>query len=225
MELLTHINTKEVMKYLSLRHGIPEKEYVEKIDEMSHSVMKASKEKVCSVTFKITNHDPVELENGAVRLEGEDIKNHLIDCDECVFLAATLGSDIDRLIKKSSLQDMAEAVIIDACASAAIENVCENYTAEIERMAAEKGLYITDRFSPGYGDMPIESQRMFCDVTSCDRRIGLFCSRDMILTPLKSVTAVIGISRLPQPKRKSGCEICERFYDCQFRKIGEVCYG
>lgn len=224
MSLLTGVNKQEVLKYLGYRGGELSDEYKEKIDSIAETIMKTAEPKACSVILKIENHAPLEFENAEIVLGGEDIKKHLATSDECMFMAASLGGDIDRLIKKYSATDMEKAVIADACASAAIENVCDNYVRRAEEAYNKKGLYLTDRFSPGYGDMPLESQRIVCDVTQCAKSIGLLCTRTMILEPTKSVTALVGISDKVQQKRREGCENCRLFFDCQFRKRGVLCY-
>ena len=58
------------------------------------------------------------------------------------------------------------------------------------------------------------------DVT---RRIGVSLSESGLMVPQKSVTALIGVSDRPQPKRSRGCETCTMFADCASRKDGKNC--
>lgn len=224
VEFLKGINKKEVLKYLGYRGGELSDEISKKIDIAAEEVLRTAMPKVCSVRVKIASENPLRFENTDIVLNGEDAKKHLEVSDECIFMAATLGSSIDKLIKKISVKDMAEAVIYDACASSAIENLCENYEKYLAEKLMKEGRYLTDRFSPGYGDLPIESQKDFCAVTGCERKIGLMCSRDMLLVPTKSVTAFMGVSDVKQEKRHAECENCKLFFDCEFRKRGVTCY-
>lgn len=224
MELLKSINKAEVLKYLGFRGGELDREYDIKIDEAAKLVMEVATPKLCFVKLKIESHDPLKFENTDIVFQGEDIKKHLATSSECVFMAATLGNGIDRLIKKASAVNMADAVIYDACASSAIENVCDNYTRLLEEEYGKEGLFLTDRFSPGYGDLPLESQEDFCRITSCNKKIGLCHNRSMMLEPTKSVTAMIGISATKQEKRLTGCAGCKLAPDCKFRKRGVTCY-
>lgn len=224
MELLTGINKKEVLKYLGFRGGALEEEYERMIERISAEIIKKSEPKVCSAVLKIENSEPLRFENSEIELCGEDIKRHLKGCCECIFMSATLGPGIDRMIKKAMVTNPTEAVIYDACASSAIENVCDNYVKWLEETYNAEGYYLTERFSPGYGDMPLENQRDLCEVTQSVRRIGLCLSRSMMLEPTKSVTALIGVSERPCEKRRNGCESCRMFYDCEYRKKGEICY-
>lgn len=44
-----------------------------------------------------------------------------------------------------------------------------------------------------------------------------------MLTPTKSVTAVIGLSKNPIPQRARGCQTCSMNKKCQFRQKGGRC--
>lgn len=117
---------------------------------------------------------------------GEDIKRHLFGCSKAFVLLATLGSGVDLLIRRAQVQSMAEAVAIDAAASAYLEEYLDKVCAKL----AESNL-ITTRFSPGYGDYPIEIQSKLLAFAGSDK-IGISCSGYMMI-PTKSVSAIIGI--------------------------------
>ncbi len=154
---------------------------------------------------------------------GADIREILAPCREAVLLAVTLGAGMEQAILHREVTDMAEALILDACASVAAENVCDRFEESMREELAAGGLYLTSRFSPGYGDFPIEYQRALCEVLNTARRIGLTVTDHSLLVPRKSVTAVMGIADAPQELRKRGCEACNLFMDCSYRKRGIVC--
>ncbi len=155
--------------------------------------------------------------------QGEDIRQILAPCREAVLLAVTLGAGMEQAILRREVTDMAEALILDACASVAAENVCDRFEEDMRAELAEEGLYLTSRFSPGYGDFPIECQRDLCRILNTSRRIGLTVTESAIMVPRKSVTAVMGIAEEQQELRKKGCEACSMFLDCSYRKRGIVC--
>ncbi len=154
---------------------------------------------------------------------GEDIRELLAPCREAVLFAATLGAAMEQEILRREVTDMAEALILDACASVAAENVCDRFEERMRAELAEEGLYLTSRFSPGYGDFPLECQKEVCGLLNTSRRIGLTVTENCILIPRKSVTAVMGIAKEPQELRKKGCEACNLFLYCTYRKRGIVC--
>ena len=116
---------------------------------------------------------------------------------------------------------MAQALILDAAASAAVENVCDNLCADLAETFAPHCL--TDRFSPGYGDLPLSQQRDLFRLLDVTRRIGVSLSESGLMVPQKSVTALIGVSDRPQRKRSGGCETCTMSADCAYRKDGKNC--
>ena len=138
--------------------------------------------------FKIEDC-PLPLLDGTL---GQDIKKHLEGCEYVALQAVTLGQEVDRLIRKAEITDMAKAVVMDALASAASEQVCREADLLLHRNSP--GLFMTWRFSPGYGDFPISVQRMLLSLLDAGKRIGLAVSDSSILTPRKSVTGVIGLS-------------------------------
>jgi 5-methyltetrahydrofolate--homocysteine methyltransferase len=136
-------------------------------------------------------------------------------------MCATLGAEIDKLIRISQISDMAKAVVLDSFSSVAIEQVCS----KVDELLAEKyeGMNMTFRFSPGYGDYPIELQKDFLRILDAPRKIGLTTNENYLLMPTKSVTAVLGLSKSPIERKKRGCAICNMRGKCQFRRNGEHC--
>lgn len=154
-------------------------------------------------------------------MAGEDIRRHLQGCRQAVLFCATLGAAVDRLLRVAQVRDMAKAVVLDSMASAAIEQVCRQAD---ERIAAQlPGQYLTFRFSPGYGDYPIELQKTFLRLLDAPRKIGLTVSDSCLLIPAKSVTAVAGISDAPVERQRRGCAVCNLRDTCQYRKNGDHC--
>ena len=55
------------------------------------------------------------------------------------------------------------------------------------------GLALTERFSPGFGDLPLELQRQVTEALDCPRSLGITLGESLLMTPSKSVTAIIGM--------------------------------
>ena len=127
----------------------------------------------------------------------------------------------DQRLSALQARDMAQAVIWDACGSALVERGCGQ--AEEELAGRFPGLFFTDRFSPGYGDLPLDLQPALCAALDTPRRLGLYVTPSLLLNPVKSVTAVIGLSERPQPARVRGCAYCQMREHCPYRKGGTHC--
>lgn len=137
---------------------------------------------------------------------GKDIESHLNGCEKAIVMCATVGSEVDKLIRISQISDMARAVVMDSLASVAVEQVCNAF----DKIIAEKysDYNMTFRFSPGYGDYPIELQKIILQMLDAPKKIGLCTNDNFLLTPTKSVTAVLGLSKNPIERKKRGCAIC-----------------
>lgn len=221
---LTELNFNEILMYLGYRGQELPPELEAQIRRCMDDVLKFS---VPRLVYALV---PVSFEEGRVKagtlaLEGNDIAGLLKESEQAVLLAATVGTQVSSYILKMQVKDMGSAMIMDACASAAIENICNNFEEDIRKQAQEKGLFLTDRFSPGYGDLPLSLQKDFCTMLNTSRRIGLTVSDNFLMVPQKSVTAIMGIAKTPQPERKRGCEVCSMFKTCAFRKQGRTCSG
>ncbi|MDY9920283.1 MAG: methionine synthase [Synergistota bacterium] len=154
-------------------------------------------------------------------IRGRDLADICRECKKAVLIAATLGSGIDMLLRRSQAEDMSDAVIIDACASAEIERVTDLAESEIMRSLPSEE-HLTMRFSPGYGDVPLEDSQKIISALSADRRIGLKLTGTNMLVPMKSVTAVIGISDRKTDRSKD-CTLCSMKESCAYKKRGGSC--
>lgn len=158
---------------------------------------------------------------GGLPLQGADIVLHLTGCREAVLLAATLSAPVDALIRRAEVTDMTRALMLDAVAGAAIERVCNDLEAEIKAKYVYP--YYTERFSAGYGDFPISQQGDLVRLLDATRRIGLTVTPHQTLLPMKSVTAVVGLSHEPVKDARrfccgSSCAECPYRDDCPMRK-------
>lgn len=161
------------------------------------------------------------LPEAGLELPGETARVMLSECRGAVLLACTIGAAFEGLLRTEQARDMGRAVILDACGSALVEAGCD--AAERELAGLFPGAYLTDRFSPGYGDLPLDCQPGLCAALDAERRIGLHVTASFLLNPSKSVTAVLGVADRPQMRRIRGCDFCAMNQACALRKKGTTC--
>lgn len=157
----------------------------------------------------------------SVILPGTLAADMLRDCERAALLVCTLGTSFDAWMRTAQARDMAGAVLLDALGSAWVEAGCDE--AEEELAAKLPGMYLTDRFSPGYGDLPLSVQPEILEATDAARRLGVQVTASCLINPQKTVTAVIGIAGMPQPARVRGCARCPIRGECAYRKEGKTC--
>lgn len=170
--------------------------------------------------FDLTFQEGIPSLSGLI-LPGNTAKKMLAGCEKAVLLSCTMGLQFDARLRALQARSMADALILNACGSALVEQGCDE--AEKEISARFPDLYLTDRFSPGYGDLPLETQKGICAALDVQRRLGISLTDSMLMNPSKSVTAIIGLSRTPQMARIRGCGYCSMKETCALRKGGKHC--
>lgn len=220
---LDSINKDEALRYMGQGSSRGEQpQGLQRIMEMCeeqllNSIRPAYTYRVFDIAFTA---EGTALKGTNLVLIGADIKAHLHGCTQVVLMCATLGIGADRVIKRLSALDIAHGFASDALGSAAIEQVCDIAEGEIHAALGSK--YYTWRFSPGYGDLPLEQQREVLAVTDAQKRINLTLSEGGMMIPSKSVTAVIGVSEHEEGDREqvkcaSKCDRCGMKNSCPYR--------
>ena len=190
---------KEVARYLGYRKAagpdVDVTALMEKAAKEMQAVMKAQ------AVFEVFDLDcPVKPDNDTlpkisfadVTLQSQDLGRNLAGCQRVALLAATLGPQVDALIRRHSSLDPVYASILQATGAMYIEELVDITNSEIKKIAAAQGLKTKPRYSPGYGDVPLEIQKDFFRLLPCTR-IGLTLMDSLIMAPEKSVTAFVGL--------------------------------
>lgn len=158
---------------------------------------------------------------GGFCIEGQDIAGLLRGCRRAVLMAVTLGQSVDRLINRLQATSMSEAVVLDACASVAADMFCDHVENEIAQRLSNRE-FLTMRFSPGYGNVPLSESVKIMEALNTRKRIGLSATASGMLLPIKSITAVIGIAN-EKRDRKRDCSLCGANEHCHYKKRGDFC--
>ncbi len=149
-------------------------------------------------------------------LSGKDIAAHLQGCHAAILFALTLGRGMDDAIRRAAAVDLPHSVLLDAAASALAEQ-CADAAEQLLCTQAAQGQYLTGRFSPGYGDFPLDAQAPLLRLLDAPRAIGLSAGEGGMLLPRKSITAVVGVAHRPVAGLWPGCESCVMAENCRHR--------
>ena len=174
---------------------------------------------------KDLNLNTVQFENTNLILKSKDISELLRNCDKCVLMCATLGFNIEKNIRRYSYNNLTKGIIIDACATTSIEEVCDLVQDSILDKVAKEEKSLTMRYSPGYGDLDISANRDILNVLDAHRKIGVTVTNTGIMIPRKSVVALIGITNEKIEKVKRTCENCSNRFNCEYRRKADGCGG
>lgn len=206
-------NIKEILRYSGCKE--PTEDILRLLDECINECKNQFSYRVCYAIFPVqTDEDSVSLP--FAKIKSKALLKNLSGCEAAVVFAATVGIGIDRLILKYGKTSGAKAVLFQAIGAERIESLCDAFVKEQEAYFGRENLFCRPRFSPGYGDFEIDAQSDIFRVLDCPRRIGVSLSESLLMSPSKSVTAVVGISEKPEIC-ESGCDFCNK-HDCEFRE-------
>lgn len=166
--------------------------------------------------------DPAALAEAGI-LRGQDVRRHMEGCRQAILLAVTLGAGVDGQIRRAGVGDIAAGVASDALASALAEQMADEVEAMLRQHIAAEGGWLTGRYSPGYGDWCIDVQPLVTAALDAARQIGLYVTATNLMTPRKSVTALLGVSDHPVTGHLAGCGHCVLRARCEYRKRGKTC--
>lgn len=215
------IDKNEVLRYMGYNGQALDENITGLVDNCIEEIKTLIEARYVYAYCKIVRRDnKLKLKECSLELTGSSINKHLQHCDSCILLAVTLGNAVDMRIRYYEKFNMTKAVIMDSCATTAVEEICDKVCSEIDEEIKQQGKSLTSRFSPGYGDLPISIQKDFLSALEAERKIGLTASDHSILIPRKSVTAVAGIIKLFNKIENNKCLACSNFSNCAFRRRG-----
>lgn len=149
----------------------------------------------------------------AFKVQSNKLSKNLIGCKEVIVFGATVGVGIDRLISKYSHISPAKALMLQAIGAERIEALCDTFCEDV-KTRFNTGL--KPRFSAGYGDLPLDTQKQIFNLLNCSKYIGLALNDSLIMSPSKSVTAFVGLCDEEEISTKNKCLLCDK-KDCAFR--------
>lgn len=190
---LPPVDRRETLRYAGVREETPE------ISSLLDSCITEAEGKlsckVCYQHFEIKRLDG-EIDLGFTKTSSVSLTKTLDGCERIVVFCATVGAGMDRLIARYSIASPSRSVILQALGTERVEALCDTFCDELEREQADRGFSITKRFSPGYSDLPLDLQREIFATLSPQTKIGVSLNDSLLMTPSKSVTAIIGIKNV-----------------------------
>ena len=197
--------TREAVRYLGFGRNAADEQTEKLISEVFTELDRIARPKAVHRVFSCVQRKE-EIQIGTMRVHSKNLARNLQGCTQTVLMATTLGIEVDLAMRRYALTDMAKVVIFQACAAAMLEEFCD-----------ECQMKIADEMGPGYGDFDIHHQEEILRMLDAHKKIGLSMTESYMLTPTKSVTALIGFAEKEMDCPKSGCEVCEK-KDCIYRR-------
>ena len=210
------VDKREILRYAGARDSGSEL-VASVIDECIEEALRSLTYQVCYRVFSVSEAEGA-LNLGFAVTDSETVHSRLCGCDYIVLFGATIGVAMDRLIAKYSRIAPSRALLMQAIGTERIEALCDSFDHFIADEMLRQGKRCHPRFSPGYGDFPLLVQRSIIDALDCSRKIGIGLTESLMMTPSKSVTALIGVSEQGMgAEKQEGCVTCKK-QDCSYRR-------
>lgn len=188
------IRTEDVVRYLRMGGAGPDPALTERILALRELATTAIRPAHTWRRFTLLKDGIVS--GGQTLPTAGTLSAHLSGCRETCLVCGTLGVGFDAFLRKVSATSGADALIVQAIGTAAIEQLMDSVENEI-MAELSNGESLTSRYSPGYGDFPLSAQRTILTLLDATRKVGVSLTDTMLMVPSKSVSAVIGV-RPPQ---------------------------
>lgn len=211
---LPAVNRWEILRYAGCREESPELALL--LEEAISEAQPILSGKVCWTEFPLERQGDL-LHLGFASTDSTALNRNLAGCQRIVVFAATVGLPLDRLIARYGRISPAKALLLQAIGAERIEALCDIFCDKIRREIEATGLHTVPRFSPGYGDFPLQIQRDIFRVLDCPRNIGLTLNESLLMSPSKSVTAIIGLGSCARSGDSTSCIQCGKT-DCIYRR-------
>lgn len=220
------IERNEVLRYLRYKNQEIESSFSEKIDLAIEETKKIITPKAIYGIYPIKFlKNKIEIEGTNLVLESKDILRLLRGCEYCILMVATIGTKIDMEIRKTEYVDLSKSIIMDSAATTFIERCCDAIQNDIKKEFEKNKKHLTMRYSPGYGDLPLECGKEILNILQ-SQKIGVTSNDKGIMIPRKSVNAIIGIYDSNNRENmdidnKRSCANCKNYNNCIYRRESE----
>lgn len=184
------IDRKEVLRYAGA--ACESEEISTLLDECIAEIEDKLTYKVCYREFD-TFASAGEVNLDFCKVKSGALCKNLTGCGKIILFAATVGVEIDRLIARAGAISAAKATMLQALGSERVEALCDAFNDMIKREAESRGYTTRPRVSAGYGDIPLAMQKDIFAALDCTRKIGITLGESLLMSPSKSVTAIIGL--------------------------------
>lgn len=203
---------REVLRYAGAKQETPELTAL--LDEILDALLPQLVGRVCWARFPISwLGDSLNL--GFAVTQSRALTQTLQGCEEIIVFAATIGLAPDRLLARYGRLSPAKALLVQAIGTERIEALCDVFC---QQVSIDSGIRLTSRFSPGYGDLPLALQSDLFAALDCPRKIGLTLNESLLMSPSKSVTAIMGLNPRDCTETGRSCSRCSKT-DCTYRRM------
>ena len=171
-------------------------------------------------TFPIREfrHERLVLVNGT-RIGGGPVASVVAGASDLVVGVCTVGDAISqRISEQLHGERRLRALFLDDLGSWAVDQVRQQLCRQVESGAASRELHASASLSPGESEWSVAEQAVIFSLIDA-REIGVTLTESMVMTPVKSLSLIMGIG--PNPlgvEGASNCDFCTIRERCGYRQ-------
>jgi hypothetical protein len=139
-----------------------------------------------------------------------------------VMVVGSIGPALDQLTCEwFTTGREVEAFVLGEIGNLALGKLSDLIPSHVAEWAAERGLETSGALSPGGTGVDLSEQRVVVELAAAGR-IGVELTSSCMLTPVKSLSMVIGVGHgLPTWTHAQACNLCSSRDHCRLRRVDE----
>ena len=216
-------SSKIIMECMGYRNGNSDEVIQKNTDDL---IVESEKYAEVNGGYKLFEDNSITVEDGKLQLQDtafqldKIIAKQLRKSTSIAFIAVTLGKKYDEWINHYfKIGDPYKGYIADTIGSEMVENAADIIESIVEKEAVKLGLNSTNRYSPGYCGWQVSEQHKFFSFLP-DKFCGIELSESALMSPVKSVSAIIGLGKNCE-KKDYHCSLCS-MENCYKRNRQEI---
>lgn len=202
------IDKTEIYRSLGYMDSIPETQFIEIIDTTLELLTSICKPRIGYQIYEgnFTNKGSIEINNIQLKA-GRNIIKYFSKATQFVVFIVTAGIEFDNYMKKLRFEnDTVTEFIADAIGSEIAQAGIRNLSKDINAIAQQTGLKISNPYSPGYCNWDLSEQQTLFSLLPAEP-CGVRLNDSSLMYPVKSVSGVIGIG-FDLAKMPHKCNVC-----------------
>jgi len=214
-----NISRKNIFRYLGYPGDIIPDPYSDILDEMLVVAEEKSTIQAGFVFFENISINKMKQQislNGIGFDSGIIIVSALEEIESAVLFVGTAGPEIENYSKKLMEEgQLVEGYIMDVIGSEVVETAVDYCQDILEKELNNKGLSLTNRYSPGYCGWNVSEQHKLFSLLP-ENFCNIKLKESALMIPIKSVSGIIGIGQ-NVIKQDYACDVCDQ-ENCVYRK-------
>jgi len=167
-------------------------------------------------------HGRLVLANGA-RFGDGPLASVTAGAKQLAVAVCTIGPGVEQRIEAYQKdKQLLRAMLLSDLASWAVDVLRQLLCQHLEQDVARQGLHISAPLSPGESDWSVRDQAVIFSLLDA-AQIGVSLNASMVMSPLKSLSVVVGIGDQPLGvEGASNCDFCTMRDRCSYRSARQA---